>query len=92
MNGGTGTASVDATQPSYKDLEFKQRIEQGSFPSATYVYQPLSGNTTVTLASVDLSGLKVNIRYIVTPEPGTMALLLTGIPLLLVRRRKSLKK
>ena len=63
----------------------------GSLDDDEFTYIPNSNppGYAGTLSGVNLT---MNIRYIVTPEPGTMALLLTGIPLFLVRRRKSWKK
>ncbi len=55
-------------------------------------YTPLPQGTTLSPSALNDLNLTLNIRYLVTPEPGTMALLLTGIPLFLVRRRKSWKK
>ena len=65
-------------------------------PLASGFLDQHNGNHAATSApsTVSLSGLNLNLKitYVITPEPGTMALLLTGVPLLLVRRRKSLKK
>ena len=58
-------------------------------------YETTNGKTgEATANNVQLTSVTLNVKitYIVTPEPGTMALLLTGVPLLLVRRRKGWKK
>ena len=81
---GSGTVSGTA-DTSFSDLAVS--VKGGT---------PFTGVTDISTSnlssSLALTGLTLNIKYIVTPEPGTMALLLTGIPLFLVRRRKSWKK
>ena len=81
-----GSGSVSGSAPNQID----DLLVQGRGGTA---WAPGTPQTiTPTTSSLALTSLTLNIRYVVTPEPGTMALLLTGIPLLLVRRRKSLKK
>ncbi len=92
---GTGTATgtlnvnVDLDGVTYYPV-----TAQGTYPRISYEVDtdnPIESGVSVgnSLRGVNLT---LNIKYIVTPEPGTMALLLTGIPLFLVRRRKSWKK
>lgn len=77
----TGTDSVGLGVYGSQTVEGLQVSKNGN-------HNPVSQSVT------SLSGLNLNLKitYVITPEPGTMALLLTGVPLLLVRRRKSLKK